>query len=43
MTDPLYVVLSMWFGSASGTPDSTTPTGPGNSFQLNYVRAWKRQ
>ncbi len=43
MPDPMYVVLSMWFGSASGTPDSTTPTGPGNSFQINYVRAWKRQ
>ena len=42
MTDPLYVVLSMWFGSASGTPDASTPTGASNSFQLNYVRAWKR-
>lgn len=42
MPDPMYVVLSMWFGSASGTPDSTTPTGPGNAFQINYIRAWKR-
>ena len=42
MTDPLYLVISMWFGSASGKPDASTPTGPSNALQVNYVRAWKR-
>lgn len=41
MNDPLYLVLSLWFGSASGTPDATTPVGPSNSYQINYVRVWK--
>lgn len=43
MPDPLYVLFSLWYGSASGTPDATTPTGPGNSFAINYVRVWKRK
>ncbi|WP_395824808.1 family 16 glycosylhydrolase [Archangium minus] len=41
MADPMYIMLDLWFGSASGTPDSTTPTGEGNSFEVNYVRAWQ--
>ncbi|MFY0528764.1 glycoside hydrolase family 16 protein [Archangium gephyra] len=41
MADPMYIMLDLWFGSASGTPDSTTPTGEGNSFEINYVRAWR--
>ena len=41
MNDPLYLVLSLWFGSASGKPDATTPVGPTNAYQINYVRAWK--
>jgi beta-glucanase (GH16 family) len=41
MPDPMYIILDLWFGSASGTPDSTTPTGESNSYQVNYVRAWK--
>jgi len=43
MNDPLYLALSLWFGSASGTPDTTTPTGSTNAYQINYVRAWKFQ
>lgn len=41
MSDPMYIMLDLWFGSASGTPDHTTPTGEGNSFEVNYVRAWQ--
>jgi hypothetical protein len=41
VSDPLYILLDLWFGSASGMPDETTPTGKGNSFEVNYVRAWK--
>ncbi|WP_083892162.1 glycoside hydrolase family 16 protein [Corallococcus coralloides] len=41
MGDPMYLLLDLWFGSASGTPDSTTPTGEGNAFEVNYVRAWQ--
>jgi beta-glucanase (GH16 family) len=40
MSDPLYILLDLWFGSASGTPDDTTPTGRGNAYEINYVRAW---
>jgi beta-glucanase (GH16 family) len=43
MPDPLYVLFSFWYGSASGIPDATTPTGPANSFAINYVRVWKRK
>lgn len=41
MRDPMYVLLSLWFGSASGTPDASTPTGKGNAFEINYVRVWR--
>ena len=41
MGDPMYIMLDLWFGSASGQPDNTTPTGSGNSYEVNYVRAWK--
>lgn len=41
MGDPMYIMLDLWYGSASGQPDSTTPTGSGNAYQVNYVRAWK--
>jgi beta-glucanase (GH16 family) len=41
MSDPMYIMLDLWFGSASGTPDGSTPTGEGNSFEVNYVRAWQ--
>lgn len=41
MPDPMYIMLDLWFGSASGQADSTTPVGIANSYQVNYVRAWK--
>jgi beta-glucanase (GH16 family) len=41
MPDPMYLMLDLWYGSASGQPDNTTPTGIGNSYEVNYVRAWK--
>ncbi len=41
MPDTMYIMLDLWYGSASGQPDSTTPTGTGNSYEINYVRAWK--
>jgi beta-glucanase (GH16 family) len=41
MPDPMYIMLDLWYGSASGQPDSTTPTGISNSYEINYVRAWK--
>jgi beta-glucanase (GH16 family) len=41
MGDPMYIMLDLWFGSASGAADGTTPTGTGNAYQVNYVRAWK--
>lgn len=40
MGDPMYIILDLWFGSASGTPDDSTPQGKANSFEINYVRAW---
>ena len=41
MSDPMYIILDLWFGSASGEPDDTTPQGKSNSFEVNYVRAWQ--
>lgn len=39
---PMYILLDLWFGSASGTPNSTdTPMGPANSFEIDYVRTWQ--
>ncbi|WP_257459169.1 family 16 glycosylhydrolase [Archangium lipolyticum] len=38
---PMYVLLDLWFGSASGSPDASTPTGEGNSYEINYVRVWQ--
>ncbi|HZW23695.1 glycoside hydrolase family 16 protein [Noviherbaspirillum sp.] len=40
-SDPMYLMLDLWFGSASGTPDDSTPQGKQNSFEVNYVRAWQ--
>jgi beta-glucanase (GH16 family) len=40
MGDPMYIMLDLWYGSASGRPDDTTPQGKGNSYEVNYVRAW---
>lgn len=41
MSDPMYILLDLWFGSDSGIPDDSTPQGKSNSFQINYVRAWR--
>lgn len=41
MPDRMYILLDLWYGSASGQPDNTTPTGKSNSYEVNYVRAWK--
>lgn len=41
MPDQKYIMLDLWYGSASGQPDNTTPTGIGNSYEIKYVRAWK--
>jgi len=41
MHDPMYLMLDLWFGSASGSADGTTPTGKSNAYEVNYVRTWK--
>jgi beta-glucanase (GH16 family) len=41
MTDPMYIIVDLWFGSSSGEPDETTPIGKANSFEVNYIRAWQ--
>lgn len=41
VSDPLYIMLTLWFGSASGEPDASTPAGAGNAFEINYVKAWQ--
>jgi beta-glucanase (GH16 family) len=41
VSDPLYLILDLWFGSASGDPDNATPTGESNAFEVNYVKAWQ--
>ncbi len=43
MNDPMYILLDLWFGSASGTPDTSTPTGEANSFEVNYLKVWKKK
>lgn len=43
MNHRMYIILDLWFGSASGTPDQSTPTGELNSFEINYVKAWKKK
>jgi beta-glucanase (GH16 family) len=41
MSDPMYILVDLWFGSSSGEPDDSTPQGKHNSFEINYVRAWR--
>jgi beta-glucanase (GH16 family) len=41
MDEPMYILLDLWFGGASGEPDQSTPEGKGNAFEVKYVRAWK--
>lgn len=37
---PMYMILDLWYGLASGNPDATTPLGEGNAFEVEWVRAW---
>jgi beta-glucanase (GH16 family) len=37
----MFMLLSLQYGSASGNPDNTTPTGQSNSYEIKYVRAWQ--
>jgi len=41
MGDPMYLMLDLWYGSASGQPGNLTPQGKDNSFEIKYVRAWQ--
>jgi beta-glucanase (GH16 family) len=41
MDEPMYILLDLWFGGASGEPDQSTPEGKGNAIEVKYVRAWK--
>jgi len=41
MPNRMYVMLDLMYGSASGDPDHTTPTGKTNSFEIKYVRVWQ--
>lgn len=41
MPSRMYILLDLWYGSASGQPDGSTPQGKSNSYEVNYVRAWK--
>jgi hypothetical protein len=41
MSKRMYILLDLWYGSASGTPDDSTPQGKTNSFEVKYLRAWK--
>jgi beta-glucanase (GH16 family) len=41
MPDRMYILVDILFGSASGDPDETTPTGKGNAFEISYIRAWQ--
>ncbi|HVK93101.1 MAG TPA: family 16 glycosylhydrolase, partial [Noviherbaspirillum sp.] len=41
MSSRMYILLDLWYGSASGTPDGSTPTGKGNAYEVKYVRAWR--
>jgi beta-glucanase (GH16 family) len=41
IAEPMYILVDLKYGSASGDPDETTPTGESNSFEVNYVKAWQ--
>ena len=39
----MYILLDLYFGSASGTPNNAeTPKGISNAFSTRYVRAWRK-
>lgn len=37
----MFMIIDLWFGSASGQPDASTPAGESNAMEINYVKAWK--
>lgn len=45
-TRPMYMMLDLWYGSASGDPNNPPGgtgfaiTGPSNSYMVDYVRHW---
>jgi beta-glucanase (GH16 family) len=41
MNKRMYILLDLWYGSASGAADDSTPQGTANSFDVKYVRAWQ--
>jgi beta-glucanase (GH16 family) len=41
LSEPMFMILSLWFGSASGDTNGSTPTGESNAFEVNYVKAWQ--
>lgn len=41
LSEPMFMILSLWFGSASGETDESTPTGESNAYEVNYVKAWQ--
>lgn len=41
ISEPMYMFVDLKYGSASGDPDETTPTGESNSLEVNYVKAWQ--
>jgi beta-glucanase (GH16 family) len=41
LSDPMFLILSLWFGSASGQPDDSTPAGESNAYEISYVKAWQ--
>ncbi len=41
MSRKMYILVNLQYGGASGDVDGTTPLGPDNAFQVNYVRAWQ--
>lgn len=41
-TVPMFILLSLLFGGASGVPNTTdTPMGDTNAFEIHYVRVWR--
>lgn len=43
MSKRMYMLVDVQYGSASGSPDDTTPMGTSNALEVNYVRSWKFQ
>lgn len=41
ISEPMYMLLDLKFGSDSGEADERTPTGESNSLEINYVKVWQ--